>query len=390
MFIGWVPSITGRLSYSQIGKIGFPKANFSAFEDGPTCSTIRCAEIRTKRLDDSIFQLYSLASRLNGINTVFEVDAIAVSINDDKPRLTGKINCYTGKIRKSEVVCDNYRNGNRAFEISFCLNRAGLLVMYDLTLGASFANAARANARAINLKHLVDESYFFLKDMVHRHRHHHHYDDTFLRPIPYKANGLNAVAYQLGRRVIRRPINKNLDTYQSAVGILAYLRSCQSVIGTKVYTDEHLDNMKESLSAEHSRQVAVLNNKKWLGAAVITFYSFGISKFVNWQNAEIIALTTPQFFAFFGLLAILVITAHYTYVFNWSEKSWFIELQKYFASLQYDSKLYAKGRLVALLLFILFSFISYGFAISPEMLNIKNILFSFWSFLESTWAGLLA
>jgi len=355
-FSAWVPSITGRLSFSQIGEIVRPRADYINYDNQSHDCTVRCVEIRTRRLDDSVFQLRSLQSRILGVNIVFEMDAISKTVGTNKPFLSGVVNCYVGRARRWNLQND-LSGVEPAFQIQFCLSRAGLIKLFKLKLGQKLRET---ESQEILYKYFVAQSYFFIKDMVHRHRHHGAEDDTFIEIQPSREGWKKMIAFQLSKRIIRRPVNLNLDSYQSAIGILAYLRAYQAAINTEVYSAKHMDAMEKSLKAEHDRLQHQLTARRWIGAGISSIVAFMSIRFVDWDTSSI---TPTQFFSTVTLITILVLTAHYTYVFNFSARRWFIELQKPLTAIP----LRGRGMLIGITL--LFLSLSYFLATNPQKLN---------------------
>ena len=343
---------------------------------------VECAEIRTKKLDDSIYQIRSLAARRNDKNVVFALVATARRIGATQPFLRGKVYCYIGEFSAKAVKAGEYWNHSPAFSVSFILSRSGRLTLNNMVVGQRLRSTVNNNLYEAT-DYLFKQSYFFIKDMVHRHRHHHGADDTFIE-CSVGSNGYkNTIAYQLAKRLIRRPIKNEPNSYQSALGILAYLKSYQEQACLDLYPKNNLEAIQQSLNAEYTALLNQLSNRKWIGGAILSIYTFVVTKARFWKEGlDLIdggKYASEQWLSllFFGI--ILIITAHLSSILNWSRWSWFQELMKIPSALQARRKFYRRPKTwLVLLLFACLLFIfsaGKGVTLYTILLGVAIILF---------------
>lgn len=221
-FRAWIPSITGRLSFSQIGQIGNHPCDNSEYDRSSSGCSLRCIEIRTSKIDDSIFKWKSVLNKIFGVNTVFRLDANAPVIGVFQPFLKGKIQCFVVSSYKNSITPSFLDEQSPAFTVSFCLHRSGNLCLFGLKLGPKIAPIDSENIHRLT-KYFIAQSYYFLKDAIHRHRHHNSGDDTFIEALLGEPGWQSRIAFQLMKRVIRRPIDRNLEA-------IIYLRKQNNAI----------------------------------------------------------------------------------------------------------------------------------------------------------------
>lgn len=364
-FRAWVPCITGNLSFSQIGRIGFPKATRSIHTNFDDCCYVDCAEIRTSRLDDSLFMLRSRPARKAHKNVVFSLIGSARKLSNNQPYLRGTVFCHIGHYTPGDVKDGTHRYKQYAFKCDFILSRSGKLTLCNMNIGPRLRQSVSQNG-TLAVEYLFRQTYFFIKDMVHRHRHHRVTDDTFIECSLGASGYTNRIAYQLAKRVIRRPIDKESNTYQSALGILAYLQSYQSVSGSKVYSDINLQTTKSSLQAEYNNVRASIENRKWMGAAIVSIYTYINSKASFWKDGLDLFDGGPellwQLISITAFIVMVVTTAFLSRIINPPSWFWYQELMKVPTAFQANKKLSKRAApwLVVMLLSSVMSIVCFG------------------------------
>ena len=229
-FVGWVPSVTGRLSFSQIGNLSDSGVSFAEAYYDEYSGYVFCIQDRTKILDDSIYGIFSAVSKLFNARTVFELDAIAPAVGDEFPELIGTIRCHGGRtITKASLTDKSILSEKELFKVRFKLKRCGQVRLFGIEFTDLVLNYGKFTTS--DKSYLYAQCYIFLKDMVHRHRHHDSADDTFVEMRRYNRGWKKGIAFQLMRRIIKRPIKNDPESFQEALGVLAYLKSFQSHFG---------------------------------------------------------------------------------------------------------------------------------------------------------------
>jgi len=267
-------------------------------------------------------------------------------VGDSQPFLRGRIYCHIGEYSEESVREGEQWDELPSLTVDFVLSRTGRVCFRRLVLDERLQNQVNENGAAA-IDYLFKQSYFFLKDMVHRHRHHRHSDDTFIECFVggegYKKN----IAYQLGKRLIRRPIEKDQNTYQASLGILAYLSSYQRITGETVYTNDSLESVKLSLQSEYTVKSNDAQNKKWLGAAAISLFTYVTAKASYWDdglalldNSKDGILQALTILAFFVLSSFVAFKSG---VVNPARWYWYQEFMKIPAALQANEKKYKQA-----------------------------------------------
>lgn len=347
-FKGWIPSVTGRLSFSQIGQVTSSRLHNSDYEQSNDGCYLYCYEIRTAKIDDSIFKFKSILKRLFGVNVVFELTGKSEFINHNQPKLIGKVNCYILNKHRWAITPGMLQEHKPTFGLSFVIERNGIVKLHNLIIDNNNLDFEGYDNKHL-VKEFVSQCYFFLKDMIHRHRHHSGGHDTFIEPQFDMEGWENKIAYQLGKRIIRRPINGNVESYQSTLGIIAYLRAFQNAVGKEVYYEKNIGFVEASLTAENQKLLFKITSQRWGWSIVIGFYTFLISKFVNWNCG----ITVATFVSAIIWLVLIIYAMHRTHVYSLGSNSLFIELMRLFSAFR------NKGRVLALCLSVSLFFITY-------------------------------
>ena len=123
-------------------------------------------------------------------------------------------------------------------------------------------------------KWIVDQAYFFLRDLAHHHQHHDPFVDTILimqelkedDPISWRQN----IVFSLHFHIIAARRAKNMLTMVQAAGILAYCQSflgiCRRKVGSDinrlaVYEEEALKNSLASSAEEIKMHLQMQTDK---------------------------------------------------------------------------------------------------------------------------------
>jgi hypothetical protein len=255
-YIGWVPTVGRRLSYSIIGSSSHPSVAEIANVADDQKRRILCLQNRT--LLDSALPIFkpALARRFFNLSGSFVFFLDAESNNDfssENQMLNGKLYLFTDSVDKntdekvlcireainklnnfdspfvSESIDDFYSEINKKhfnniekysiFKACFRLDRDGIIEI-DIE-----ANTDK------ELEHTIcAQLFFFIKDISHRHQHHHPKTDTIL-DIYNKDNShwQDEVLRALYKRVLDFKRSRNEWVYSSALGVLSYIKAFKKV-----------------------------------------------------------------------------------------------------------------------------------------------------------------
>ena len=327
IYKAWVPSVTGKLSFSQIGRLGKQACDFPKYSPSELGCKLHCISDRTEKCDDSIFKLRSLLRKFGGHRAIFEIEALAPSIDGDQPVLTGFVRCYIEKPRRKIQWPQILKESQPRYWAKFCLKRDGELDIFDFRIDLNRVKISENDAPLLQ-GHLVPQLYFYIKDTVHRHRHHAPEDDTFIEPTNDVGRWKELVTYQLGKRVIKRPIDGTLDSYQSAQGILAYLEAFQQSQGIEVYTEGHLKTIGSSLAVEHARMKDIIVGWRWWYGMWAGLYVFLAARLLNWDQA----LGFQHSLVLIGYIAIMLFLGQKTQIRMITNRNWYLGLVKFFSA----------------------------------------------------------
>lgn len=262
-FTGWVPTITGNLSFSTIGLARSPRRSFSFFRKlgqfqwtvvvqrrnksdtlfsrildpllGRRAKHFFCLVGRSEHTDSwetltgHVFicspVLFKTALPLLHELRLAGNDSNGALHNDDIEAL-GLESFLDLKRKRIENWLDRFRDRlfkesftSECFLVGFRLKRDGLL---EITLDKSiYFSSEEADTIAL-------QSYFFIKDIAHAHQHHNRNSDTILETYedcPDGAAWRRETMYALYKWIIHRKREKSEISYTRAAGVLAYARA---------------------------------------------------------------------------------------------------------------------------------------------------------------------
>ncbi len=303
---GWIPTVTGRLSFDFFGDSDCPS---EAISQNISDSVSRYAIIYQKRrLSDATLPCKHRTARLFfNLQTVFWYVCLGFSSEivlqkdscanqgSTEPSLEGilyifqddKIWIETAKklIEPAQSILEKFSSrdplikGNlREFdkkynelslklreEAMFCakyeLARNGILTLAIDESLPPFKNAPKFPKdlnKKNHLQHIVcSQLFFFLRDIGHRHQHHHPTTDTIIDLYPSSSDDATwrrETLRSLCRKAVEFKRGKRYELYSSALGVLAYIKSFQYVNDTenptvKVLPGFNVDALEKGINA---------------------------------------------------------------------------------------------------------------------------------------------
>lgn len=302
-YVGWVPNVSGRLSFSVIGETAWPnRCDAINFRD--TSRRIYC--LQKRMLADTLVPNY-IVSVCDRVETEFWFLLIAESqsqgdddiasfagdvyiienyrAQDRKTSTTPLINRLTSfphfwrrapADRKSAVYAAGVTDitTSRQF-IDNCYAKcrievdrlgrvrlSGIHKYQNISLYQTLRSDSEDNEIAVD-RILYKQVFYFLKDIAHKHKHHAKKHDTIVSVT--EEDGVMSWAretmYGLHRKVIQNRRSATTDSLCDAQGIIAYMKSFQAVLehdkhidgdkhGYKIATSYKLDQIDASIKAE--------------------------------------------------------------------------------------------------------------------------------------------
>jgi hypothetical protein len=276
LFRGWVPTITGNLSFSTIGIGRSPKKLFKKFK-ALDCNHYTVV-VQKRRTTDALLGWFgdflNWCSRTQG-HTIY-IFFGSSSEEDGYTNITGpcielpKKRFQTLKCRLTALNGDltdedfeqKFLEALRAFSEA-ADDGAGVLSSIKLARnGAVDIEVSTSSGTIVEQKLLASQVYFFLRDICHLHQHHAPTSDTILdvtdcshEPDAWKRETL----YSLYRWVIQQKRAKRVGAFLSAKGVLAYAHTFEkihciegSILDRKYFREATVESIQAGLeSADH-------------------------------------------------------------------------------------------------------------------------------------------
>lgn len=234
-FRGWIPTVTGNLSFSTIGNGRYPPKRFKLFRefDGSSRFTVVAQEQRTS---DALFGRFGefLNSLKGRVSRFVFVYLGTCTERDSYKSIRGPVFIMTlGAFRTIEPELEELKSKSTlddfAEHFSKVINQlddnSGVLAKCgsDLLRNGQHTIAFASNSNQVEL--LASQVHFFLRDICHMHQHHEPTSDTILDVYPVSKGPLywkKETAYALFRWIIQRKRTRSPRDIASAKGVLAY------------------------------------------------------------------------------------------------------------------------------------------------------------------------
>lgn len=266
-YAGWVPNITGQLSFSLIGLRGGSGGCVTANDEivadaNPPHRIVLLSQKRVTRDIPLPFRLffparekqYILVSETAATRRPTLVDGKVEACPDELGMLTGKV--FIVPYHHDETERRFARQTTAAVRriiVSAALRGADMIALRDEVFqalgrgrqsGVTILEAAfelyrtgelRVTIGASERPALARQVYYFIKDASHRHYHHRRSSDNILPLCPttpeddetWRRNTL----WALTRTVLEARRRDKLEGYKSAIGVLAYAEAFQGLLG---------------------------------------------------------------------------------------------------------------------------------------------------------------
>lgn len=316
LFCGWIPTVSGRLSFSVFGDCKHPTV--ATYENIADDKIRYVAAHQFRDASDVLLPFRSWLSPL-----VFGIDgrmwfvflAHTESKSDDplyllvgrafifadllrwKNHVSEKLFSFQGHLRSFEYHKDNddleaharnefndtmqYCSQQCSFFVDVKIRRNGVTEILPATSSSLPLSAPKLpddpkkNSRAVRL--LVSQLFFFLKDLGHRHQHHQPSTDqivsihetTMADDIQWR----NLTLYSIYRRVIEIKRDPHIATVSNSLGLVAYAEAFTKILREDLNIAEddkripayYTDAMKDSIKSTQDRaeRLAARSTRAW-------------------------------------------------------------------------------------------------------------------------------
>jgi hypothetical protein len=295
-FFGWIPTVSGALSFSAFGDTSHPPRAISANRADRNTRYFVC--YRARDCSDILIPFrsklgpwfFNLSGKLwfvcigkcetrNGTQETMEGQVLIFHDRDLWRNNVGNI------VRSAQDLLKGYRYGNHpniqnyfeptfvelvdqlpalsAFNASFTITRVGFTTLQladKMELHHTAPSLPDAQPARDHVKHiLAAQLFFFLRDIGHRHQHHDPYTDTIVDlwpeakdPFYWKLQTL----FSLYRKVISYKRIKSPNSFTASLGVCAYADTFRALIEEHATPAQlarmphfHSENVRNSIHA---------------------------------------------------------------------------------------------------------------------------------------------
>jgi hypothetical protein len=273
-FKGWLPTVSGRLSFSIFGHTDHPRNAITANVSDTKSRYLICYQKR-ELLDAP---LKSLATKLFGLHGKFwfvlQASADDVAISEDSD-LTGHLFIFHDKqawrtdaepaVRNAQSYLREFESDHPKDDLATYFQEVYQKVTLVLCRSSSFHVHVRvrrdgettidvprltslsshsptfpaAEPRRVRLVYtVVSQLFYFLRDVGHIHQHHDPYTDTLIDIYPF--DGSDDFAWRcetlrmLYRKVLEFKRRREEEIYSSSLGVLAYAKAFERISNQQI------------------------------------------------------------------------------------------------------------------------------------------------------------
>lgn len=280
-YCGWIPTITGNLSFSTIGLGRNPKRIFQSFRAFEDVRLVVCAQKR--RTTDIVFgSLGEAVNRLIGREGTFifalfgecsatqgfrEIKGVCVLLSPRRFRDLNKHHLAEIKRAGSEGAFRTaFSNALQSF-VKHKSDGPKSVAQFSLMRDGKFTVELDSGAHTENeMPVIASQLYSFVRDVCHVHQHHEPSVDTILDVHPLEPSLFRwkrETLYSHFRWIIARKRSKATDGLLSAKGVLAYASAFHTLHVLKSSDKKHLPeysfesvrlSIESAIESNHYRQ----------------------------------------------------------------------------------------------------------------------------------------
>jgi hypothetical protein len=308
-FVGWIPNVGGRLSFSHIGQADHPKRCVGLNESDSNGRVVFCAQERP--LSDAL-----VSSRY--VEFVYGFDAKWMFVlfakseavaGDRLGRLVGTVYVFTRRrwfstdlgqspaewfdstlydlekgahssadlaaaTRAHEDAISSALSARAVYAVDCIIQRSGETQVSPRELAAEvlFTPAITTEAHqpdGRDVQYLANQAFMFLKDIAHNHRHHSKKQDTITlaHPKDDEFGWLRDTQYSIHRRVVVKRRAGNPKSLYEALGLMSYMASVSKLANSlaKTHTDAAGISIATSYNLKETEDSikATLESRRW-------------------------------------------------------------------------------------------------------------------------------
>lgn len=265
-YIGWIPTVTGHLSFSTIATGSFPSRSWRR-EDGKRFVAAQrrdLLDVLVPYADSSEVARFfreKIANLVVGISGRFWYILDTEDVGDGE-RLSGTVHMVPATKNRNFVRClrKNLADSDERKCIASIAQRSPEVSCYSVKVlierqGKVTLSPPKEDCGPELSELLANQVFYFLKDISHVHQHHHPSHDAITRvsritDLEEEESWIAQTQFSLYRAIIRSKRFKNEKALFRAAGILAYAQSFDRAYGKPESPAKsfHVDELKESLA----------------------------------------------------------------------------------------------------------------------------------------------
>lgn len=305
---GWIPNVTGALSFGTFGEVSHPPLPISANRADRLTRYVICYQTRDKSDVQLPFRQFlgPILFKIQGRIWFLCVGVTSPSKPAGQDYLSGRVFLFNDKstwhttvepmISQSQDYLNAFEFGRTTqtikeyfddtyvelqervaplsiFNLGFRLHRSGVITIELPENMVRVENAPKfptGEPEKSFMKHLVTaQAFYFLRDIGHRHQHHDPNTDIIvdIHELPERDDltWRKLTLFGLYRHIIRYKRKYDAEIFYNALGVLAYARAFREICkrdvdGNEINDDEMplylSDDLRMSVEAVHSKAVA--------------------------------------------------------------------------------------------------------------------------------------
>jgi len=327
-YVGWIPNLRGRLSFSTIGSstrpypyIDLSDGNKRVLVQKRTLNDSAIPRVIRKILFEykysifrALFLLVLWVARLfsKELRTleqlVFQTgdfQFVYIQTKESSEKIEGKVyvlykkeEFLSNKIKYTgfDDIDRRIKSADKSLESSFEINRNGIVFIYNSTWKEikeselQWISPRSGDQKKEFVTALNEQIYFFLKDLCHEHQHHDAKSDSILPLIAatkdYEERLYTEVLKSLYRMILKKRRSRTSIEFNSISGILVYVKSFKLIMGEREsipkaalnnFRDDGDGLLLESISSKSNQLELEREKKRSIYSALPTAFTLAMS-----------------------------------------------------------------------------------------------------------------
>jgi hypothetical protein len=345
-FVGWIPNVSGHLSFSHCGISNAPSACFTFNVEAGTHRLIFCAQKRvlfdglisvpyfrflfqndptylfvlichseaTKgdRLGQLVGDVYVLPishwrAPIPGRTTLLrdEVEG-AIDTLDAESITRTDVNRIKAEFDRLRGVLDM----TSSYKVTVHIERNGMARLSNVTALQSVRalNSIHSTGREVrdgleseaDMSFAANQAYFFLKDIFHTHKHHDAKSDTIIAAHreDQEYTWIREAHYRLHRKIVTLRRSPDIRSYYDALGLMSYVSALTKI--ANIYSEQ----LKEKPLYQNRSDNSFLDQIKHYNQKEIEDSIKSVIEFKRWRRVQKNILLTGGPAIFIGMMAL--------------------------------------------------------------------------------------